>query len=657
MPEQPITWVAVPPEARADPQSITWSAAPPESHSPDSSDDEALAPEYEAKTDGWAAWSVADDAGPLALGDDPLAAVAANDAHQRADVPDGAESGLWTADQLHAAGPRAYRFVAPTFAPRHWATAARINQAEYTARFAKEFPEVQQILPMVNVCVAGGAAAWPLGEAKRADGDIDFFLYGLPADDSAPSRAARWNCVEALVGRIRAQFDQCVETLTPGLVAIRAWRKEDQSRVSLQIILRAYPTVSSIVHGFDVPACCVAFDGHVAVMTQLAAFAHMFRANVVVPAYRSTTYERRLLKYFERGFALVLPHLRGFADASPIRLPNLTLLPAVVRGRFAAGTAALSALQPASDYEPGESASRNRYVSAWRDGDTARYGQDRINLRKFATGKPLVLMAVAGVARHRRRRNRWGQDIDETGLPFATFRTMEPTRASVFPREQFEAAISAATRAIVSRKGHVNVSTLRAIFGLDADQIGRLAAAANAAATENPRCRVDLSPSLAPFHAALIAKYAAGDDAIAWWILADPARQHTASLNPRCEEPAQWYGDMYAAELKAPTVSEQLETVIGAQETMRETQGIAFDGVCSLCHEDVRRGDVNSITLACGHVFHWAAENGPCGGLCTWVTMQNNTCPVCRAPFAPDLGSDDESEAPPPSATAVNIML
>ena len=49
-------------------------------------------------------------------------------------------------------------------------------------------------------------------------------------------------------------------------------------------------SVSALLHGFDVPACCVAYDGRATVMTSLAAWAHANRVNPVNPAYRSTTY-------------------------------------------------------------------------------------------------------------------------------------------------------------------------------------------------------------------------------------------------------------------------------------------------------------------------------------------------------------------------------
>lgn len=587
---------------------------------------------------------------PLHLTDDPLVAVAINNQYRRAEVPDGTGSGLWTVDQWRAEAPRAYRFMAPTFAPRCWGAAAPISQASYSTAFTQEFPELERILPMHNVCVAGGAAAWPLGESCHKAGDIDFFLYGLPADPDEASRDARWQCVSELLARIRAQYDMCIETLMPGLISIKAYRRGETKAVKLQIILRAYPSVSAILHGFDVPACCIAYDGAIARMTYLAAYAHMFRVNVVVPAYRSTTYERRLLKYFDRGYALVLPHLQFtcLARGVPTVLPNLILTPSIVRGRFAVGVASLSVEQPESDYDVG---------SPWRARAICQYGQSAINLRMLAAGKPLVVMAIAGVCRTQRHYFR--TQIAETrgGLQL----TVDLTLADICPRTQVKHALQTCARAVVTRRGHVNVTTLSRVFGLGADQIARLSEVIAEAHAANPGRRVDVSQSLAAAQAALLAKYDALPNEIAWWILADPTRQHTASINPRCEDPARWYGAAYAANLGAATTEELLELVMGAYESRldrdegRPPLGVAFAGVCPMCHDEVQRGDINSITLRCGHVFHWSSQDG-CGGLYTWAEQQP-TCPVCRTPFGDTDDSLPELQEDNDVPVVINIAL
>lgn len=601
------------------------------------------------------AWAIAED-GKLELSDNPLAVVAANDAHRKADVPDGAGSDLWTIDQWKAAAARVYKFEAPTFAPPNWGAARPIGQETYSQRFAQEFPEVAKILPMPNVAVAGGAAAWPLGDPFKKASDIDFFLYGLPSDECSnecreechhyckceESRRLRWGCVSALVTRIREQFVQCVELLSPGLVTIKASRRpgpgahHSPAVIKLQIILRAYPTVSSILHGFDVPSCSVAYDGWIANMTRLAAFAHTFRANIVVPEYRSTTYESRLLKYFDRGYALVMPHLDlgCLARGVTLMMPNLTLTPTVIRGRFATGTVALATEQPESDYDGLKEHLRYYNFRRFR-ASTATHGQPYINIRRLAAGQPPMLVGVKSEHQHQRRERRPVSANAVKGLPFDTFWS-EPTWASALPRDQLLSVAGKLAAGIVAKCGRINVPVLRAIFGLNPEQIAVLSQRLSETweSTRNTGAQLDATPSLIPFVATLLAKYDALPKTVGWWILSDPARQHTSSINPRCESPSQWYGAAYSGAGVPPSAEESLETIIGVYESrMRARDGAAFDGICALCHDEVHRGDINSVTLPCGHVFHWAA--GVCAGLLEWATdVDHQTCPVCRLSFA-----------------------
>lgn len=77
----------------------------------------------------------------------------------------------------------------------------------------------------------------------------------------------------------------------------------------VQIILRRYSTLSEVLHGFDNGACAVAYDGGQVWFTSLAKLAYEHRVNVLDLSRRRASYERRLAKYYSRGFGLVLPDL------------------------------------------------------------------------------------------------------------------------------------------------------------------------------------------------------------------------------------------------------------------------------------------------------------------------------------------------------------
>lgn len=78
----------------------------------------------------------------------------------------------------------------------------------------------------------------------------------------------------------------------------------------IQLILRIYKTPSEILHGFDVGSSAVGFDGKDVLFTSLSKFSYEYMCNIVDTTRRSTTYEKRLKKYFGKGFSIVLPLLK-----------------------------------------------------------------------------------------------------------------------------------------------------------------------------------------------------------------------------------------------------------------------------------------------------------------------------------------------------------
>jgi hypothetical protein len=598
--------------------------------------------------------------GKLDLEDDPRAAIAVNNAHRRADVPDGAGSDLYPIEQVCALLPRQYKYPVQTFAPQHWPTATPITQAEYDNRFAAEFPEIAHILPLDNIVVAGGSAAFPLGDSATKVGDVDLYVYGVePAD-----QIALWTVVNNVVRKIRRahmrgvpgcerRAHSIVETMSPGCVTLRVcytcddWRHRLNSAKErkVQIILRAFPSVSSILHGFDVPSCCVAYDGRVAATTTLGAFAAVFRCNPVVPAYRSTTYERRLEKYFTRGYALVLPDFRRdtLKRGVPFEMPHLTLVPRVVRGLFAVGTLALPPGSSAFDSDYG---APTRKHSVWSISEIKTWYPKMINARQISNNaRRFVVIDIV-----EKRRRRWRGDNVKLGLPFGDYCTAEPSLTDILPRLFYEELLASQARSAVNSRGHINIRTLGSVFNLNSDEISKLVCAVTTAVAANPKCKYNLAPALARFQRALVERYDAMPNSIDWWIVTDPSRQYTGSINPIIEDPAQWYGDVAFDPNVPPATSDDF--VLALMATLEARAGGAsmqtvYDGLCPLCHGKLNRGEANSVILACGHIFHWS-ESDECPGLFDWV-VENHNCPTCRQQFA------REEVAAPAAAAAIQI--
>lgn len=182
-----------------------------------------------------------------------------------------------------------------------------------------------------NVLIAGGSVSSVLCKEKW-DNDLDLFIYGLSEEEANKK-------VESLIKEIYSSYEDYLvdehkksnknnknednkdKQLTQSEIASLMNDKEvrnvrNKNCISLdidgdkvQIILRLYESISQILHGFDIGCSGVGYDGKHVYFTSLSKFSYEYMANVVDPSRRSTTYEKRLKKYYDRGFQLILPYL------------------------------------------------------------------------------------------------------------------------------------------------------------------------------------------------------------------------------------------------------------------------------------------------------------------------------------------------------------
>ncbi|CAM9142851.1 unnamed protein product [Pylaiella littoralis] len=214
-----------------------------------------------------------------------------------------------------------------------------------------------------NVVAAGGsvlAATHPPPPGPLRDfyhtlayrmSDVDLFIYGV--DESAATEKVRqiYNAVKLANPKIYAV--RSLRTVT--LVSEFPYRK-------IQIVLRLYKTLSEVLHGFDVDACSIGFDGHTVWATNRAARSICKRYNVVDISRRSPSYESRLFKYGKRGHALLVPSLK-------VDKIKTGLLKGQVTSRtvnFQTGLAKLVAMD--SSYQKFHLSNWGYYYQRWNEG-------------------------------------------------------------------------------------------------------------------------------------------------------------------------------------------------------------------------------------------------------------------------------------------------
>jgi hypothetical protein len=143
--------------------------------------------------------------------------------------------------------------------------------------------------------------------------DVDLFLVGLKED------AARAKIQEIAQGlhqvfvvsqpgglHRRLHIHETRKSITLG---VRDWRSPEGTYYRVQIIKRLYSTVSEVLHGFDLGSCSVAWTGKQIVLTDKAKFTYETGINLVDLRLRRAAFERRLCKYFRRGYSIGFPNM------------------------------------------------------------------------------------------------------------------------------------------------------------------------------------------------------------------------------------------------------------------------------------------------------------------------------------------------------------
>eukprot|EP00923_Selenidium_pygospionis_P012972 GHVN01022355.1.p1 GENE.GHVN01022355.1~~GHVN01022355.1.p1 ORF type:complete len:557 (+),score=111.80 GHVN01022355.1:152-1822(+) len=229
----------------------------------------------------------------------------------------------------------------------HKVRVERATLQSYRNALLNDFPELGKI-NYENLLIAGGCVGHYMTNTQKYHGDIDIFLYGLKPEDAdkrlcalvkdiiASCKAAKedqWKSQNGMIpmnqgARKRPphlQFGMQQPQQTVHNFEVKLIRNKNGLSLFVgcqlyQIIFRLYKTKSEILHGFDIGSSAVGFDGQDVYFTSLAKFSYEFMANIVDTSRRSTTYETRLEKYFDRGFSLILP----FFDLTKLRTAYLS---------------------------------------------------------------------------------------------------------------------------------------------------------------------------------------------------------------------------------------------------------------------------------------------------------------------------------------------
>ncbi|QKF93471.1 hypothetical protein QKU48_gp0013 [Fadolivirus algeromassiliense] len=219
------------------------------------------------------------------------------------------------------------------------------NLNDFKERFYKKYRILKNV-DMSNLLIAGGAIRSVLLDQHSKD--IDVFVYGIdnPTDatlrveklirdiQSHISKIKNGTYLEEELNKLDSKNDtnknkfqeekdnELVKKLKQNKTIYDNYMDTEIvamyngstvtlmiDNLKLQVVLRLYNTLSEIIHGFDLGSSAVGFDGNNVLFTTLSKFCYENMVNIFDGTRRSTTYEYRLIKYFDHGFNIVLPNL------------------------------------------------------------------------------------------------------------------------------------------------------------------------------------------------------------------------------------------------------------------------------------------------------------------------------------------------------------
>jgi len=165
-----------------------------------------------------------------------------------------------------------------------------------------------------SMVVAGGAVTAALEGKSRSDfscnGDVDLFIYGLSDRDIRNKISSLWTQLKTTSGSLCVRTPHTISFVIPG---------PSRKSTVFQVICRSMVDPVQLLAPFDIDCCAVCFDGNQFYGLPRAIDAIATKTNVVNLDLRSWAYEKRLIKYARRGYAI---GVEGFKrEEAEIRVP------------------------------------------------------------------------------------------------------------------------------------------------------------------------------------------------------------------------------------------------------------------------------------------------------------------------------------------------
>lgn len=161
-------------------------------------------------------------------------------------------------------------------------------------------------MDFTNMIIAGGFCKSILLDQEV--NDLDLFFYGLSAQEIMDKLKMTVNWImEKLDGKFMVLHKKNTNVFELLRYVMNGTEKKATHKI--QLILVQNQDLKSIFDKFDLDSCRVAFDGENVYFNKSSHVSYKYMINVINEKMYTDTYDLRLKKYFDNGFAIVAPEL------------------------------------------------------------------------------------------------------------------------------------------------------------------------------------------------------------------------------------------------------------------------------------------------------------------------------------------------------------
>ena len=537
--------------------------------------------------------------------------------------------------------------------PKNYKNGSFVSQAEYNDKFLTNYEIIAKILiKLTGVVLCGGAATWGLTNLINAPpNDFDLFMYGEIYETVEEKNTKIDKIIKILYGKYKELYVHQVNGVI-NIETIKIHKTDIPFKV--QIILRDYYSISEILHSFDIPCCAAAWDGTTTYMTQFAHWSNSHKIIVAMPKYRSHTYELRLMKYYNKGYAILFPNLKLPILNSKIILSTIEFDIIYVNKNMVIAEVNIIPFDKI-----------NIIIPSYENNDYDTISLDKFYKITLKANMPKVYNLFNNnnkyppifIPYYYNYKNNNNYIIKETGF---LERRIVVTRENI---ESHNIAIKVSIHKIISNNEYCNWATrqsenlilyedeiklndhlLQSLLGENYEQFAlahnlediilQLSCISEILEeVTNPTIYILATLKQNIFDYLISIYNSKKDNLYSFMIPINRAIDLTGSLRPCGQTNKIWYGENFSEE-KIPQQYTTIQEFLNTYETEAEKP------FCQICISEINLFDTNVICFKCNHKCHYH-NNGICSGVFKWLKPNYKkdgelippTCPECREKF------------------------